>query len=171
MDKITDGSQLIANVLLDETDKRPVWIQAWGGINTISRALKTIEEEHPGQMAEVASKIRLYLIFEQDSTFQSYILPHWGKYKITTIISDQFEALAYHWKKLQPEKNQMYFDGQWMKENILESHGPLCSLYKAHKADDEGFVEGDFRSEGDSPAFLHNIDTGLRNMESPDWGG
>ena len=30
---------------------------------------------------------------------------------------------------------------------------------------------GTFRSEGDSPAFLHTINTGLRNMESPDWGG
>lgn len=171
MDKISDGSQLIVDVLLDETDQRPVWIQAWGGINTIARAMKTIEEEHPERMAEVAAKMRLYLIFEQDSTFQNYILPHWGKYKIATIISDQFEAIAYHWKKLQPKENHKYFDGHWMKENILKNHGPLCALYKAHKAGDEGFIEGDFRSEGDSPAFLNNIETGLRNMESPEWGG
>ena len=32
-------------------------------------------------------------------------------------------------------------------------------------------MEGDFRSEGDSPAFLHTIVTGLRSLESPDWGG
>jgi hypothetical protein len=65
-----------------------------------------------------------------------------------------------------------YYVGTWMKENILENHGPLCSLYKAHKAGEkEGFDDGDFRSEGDSPAFIHNIITGLRNMESPDWGG
>ena len=36
---------------------------------------------------------------------------------------------------------------------------------------DKGFDEGDFRSEGDSPAFLHTIPTGLRSMESPEWGG
>ena len=58
-----------------------------------------------------------------------------------------------------------------MKENILLDHGPLCSQYEAHKDGDAGFVDGDFRSEGDSPAFLHSIVTGLRNMESPDWGG
>jgi hypothetical protein len=40
-------------------------------------------------MAEVAKKIRLYLIWEQDNTYQSYIRPHWGKFEITTIISDQ----------------------------------------------------------------------------------
>ncbi len=171
MDSITPGSQLIAKVLLDETDNRPVWIQAWGGPNTIARALKTIEEEHPERMAEVAEKMRLFLIWEQDSTYQSYIRPHWGKYNIPTIISDQFEAIAYRWKNIQPEEMHQFFNGSWMKENILDGHGPLCSLYKAHGEGEEGFDEGDFRSEGDSPSFLHNIVTGLRNMESPDWGG
>jgi hypothetical protein len=85
-----------------------------------------------------------------------------------TIISDQFEAIAYRWETNQPKEMHRYFLGAWMKENILENHGPLCSLYKAHT----GFFEsGDFRSEGDSPAFMHQINTGLRNLESPDWGG
>jgi len=168
---VTDGSQLIVDVLLDDTDSRPIWLQAWGGINTIARALKTIEEEHPERMAEVANKIRLYCIFEQDDTFQTYILPHWGKYKITTIISDQFEAIAYRWKKILPKEQHQYFNGNWMRKNILKDHGPLCALYKSHKESDDGFVENDFRSEGDSPAFLHNIVTGLRSMESPDMGG
>jgi hypothetical protein len=67
-----------------------------------------------------------------------------------------------------------------LKPNILEDHGALCSLYKAHVpgshglSGDTAFVTGDFRSEGDSPAFLHLINTGLRNAESPasgGWGG
>jgi len=164
MDAITAGSQHIVKVLLDESDDHPVWLQAWGGPNTIARALKTIEEEHSGEMAYVANKIRFFFIWEQDSTYQVYIRPHWGKYEIPTIISDQFEAIAYRWDQVQPEKMQKYFVGAWMKENILEDHGALCSLYKAHE-------NGDFRSEGDSPAFLHTIVTGLRNLESPDWGG
>jgi len=171
MDEVTAGSQLIVKVLLDETDDRPIWLQAWGGPNTIARALKTIEEEHPERMAEVAKKMRFFFIWEQDSTYQAYIKPHWGKYEITTIISDQFVTIAYHWKKCLPKEMHKYFVGDWMKENILENHGPLCALYKAHKDGDEGFDDGDFRSEGDSPAFLHQIMTGLRNLESPDWGG
>ena len=171
MDAITPGSQHIAKVLLDESDDRPVWLQAWGGPNTIARALKTIEEEHPEKMAYVANKIRFFFIWEQDSTFQAYIRPHWGKYGIPTIISDQFEAIAYRWKKCQPKEMHPYFEGAWMKENILENHGLLCSLYKAHKKRDSEFEDGDFRSEGDSPAFLHTIVTGLRNLESPGWGG
>ena len=171
MEEVTPGSKRIVEVLLDETDPRPIWIQAWGGINTIARALKTIEEEHPERMAEVATKIRFFFIWEQDNTYQSYVRPHWGKYNIPTIISDQFIALFYHWKKYVPAEEQAYLAGSWMKPNILENHGPLCALYKGHVEGDKGFDDGDFRSEGDSPAFLHTIPTGLRNMESPDWGG
>ncbi|GGZ23700.1 hypothetical protein GCM10007049_15870 [Echinicola pacifica] len=164
MTEITPGSTHIVKVLLDETDDRPIWIQAWGGTNTIARALKTIEEEHPDKMEYVASKMRLYLIWEQDVTYQEYIRPHWGKYNIPTIISDQFEAIAYRWAKVQPKEMQPYFEGPWMKANILENHGHLAAIYPAME-------NGDFRSEGDSPAFMHTIDTGLRSMESPDYGG
>ncbi len=171
MDSITPGSQHIAKVLLDRSDDRPVWIQAWGGTNTIARALKTIQEEHPEEMEYVAGKIRFFFIWEQDSTYQSYIRPSWGKYNILTIISDQFEAIAYRWKRIQPEEMQDYFTGTWMKEHILQDHGPLCALYRAHTGESEEFDEGNFRSEGDSPSFMHAIGTGLRNMESPDYGG
>jgi hypothetical protein len=51
-----------------------------------------------------------------------------------------------------------------MNENIKNNHGPLCSLYKS-------LDNGDFRSEGDSPSFMHAIPTGLRNLENPGWGG
>jgi hypothetical protein len=177
MDEITPGSQHIVEVLLDDSDPRPIWIQAWGGTNTIARTLKTIEERHPERMAVVAKKIRFFFIWEQDSTYQSYIRPHWEKYNIPTIISDQFWAIAYEWNKILPEDKQTYFKSDWMKANILEDHGALCALYKSHVPGSEGltgdasFNDGDFRSEGDSPAFLHMIPTGLRSMESPGYGG
>lgn len=179
MDSITPGSQHIVKVLLDESDDRPIWLQAWGGTNTIARALKTIEEEHPDKMEYVANKMRFFFIWEQDSTYQSYIRPHWGKYNILTIICDQFWAIAYQWDKILPKDKIDYFNVDWMKSNILEDHGPLCSLYQAYKGgdDNEGWgagspkQKGSFRSEGDSPSFLHVIPTGLRNMKSPDYGG
>lgn len=164
MDSITPGSQHIVRVLLDETDDRPVWLQAWGGMNTIARALKTIEDEHPDKMTYVANKIRFFFIWEQDETFQTYIRPRWGMYNIPTIISDQFIALFYKWKEYIPSEQQKFLVGEWMNENIKIDHGPLCSLYKS-------LDNGDFRSEGDSPSFMHAIPTGLRSLESPDWGG
>lgn len=179
MDSITPGSRHIVKVLLDETENQPIWILAWGGTNTIARALKTIEKEHPEKMDYVAGKLRLFFIWEQDSTYQAYIRPNWGKYDILTIISDQFWAIAYQWDKILPEDKIDYFKDDWMKSNILKDHGPLCSLYQAYKGgdDNEGWnagspkQKGAFRSEGDSPAFLQIIPTGLRNMESPGYGG
>ena len=177
MTEITAGSRRIVEVLLEESDSRPIWLQAWGGPNTIARALRTIEEDHPDRMEELARKIRFFFIWEQDDTYQRYILPSWGKYQIPTIISDQFWAIAYQWNKILPEDKQVNFRADWMKANILTDHGALCSLYKAHVPGSHGlsgdtdFDPGDFRSEGDSPAFLHTIPTGLGNMESPDFGG
>ena len=177
MDAVTPGSQRIVDVLLDTSDPRPVWLQAWGGTNTIARALLTIEREHPERMAEVAEKMRFFFIWEQDSTYQAYIRPHWGKYGIPTIVSDQFWAIAYQWNKILPPDERRYFEAAWMKEHLLEGHGALCSLYAAHVpgshglSGDTAFTPGDFRSEGDSPAFLHAIPTGLRSLESPDYGG
>lgn len=177
MDSITSGSKHIAKVLLDESDDQPIWIQAWGGTNTIARALKSIEEDHPEKMKYVANKLRFFFIWEQDSTYQSYIRPHWGKYNIPTIISDQFWAVAYQWNKILPKDKLKYFKSDWMTSNILEDHGALCSLYKAHVEGSHGlsgdtdFHVGDFRSEGDSPAFIHTINTGLRNLENPSYGG
>lgn len=165
MEEVTAGSRHIVKVLLDESDRRPVWLQAWGGPNTIARALKTIEEQHPDRMAEVAKKIRFFFIWEQDNTYQSYIRPHWGRLGIRTIMSDQFLAFAYeHQRKAVPPEMQRYFSGAWMTENLLRNHGPLLDLYKAQD-------DGRFRSEGDSPSFLHVIPNGLRSWESPDWGG
>jgi hypothetical protein len=141
--------------------------------------LRSIEEDHPEKMETVAKKLRFFFIWEQDSTYQSYIRPHWGKYNIPTIICDQFWAIAYQWDKIMPEDKLNYFKNDWMKLNILEGHGPLCSLYEAYKGGDdkEGFIagpiksKGDFRSEGDSPAFIYTINTGLRSLESPAYGG
>ncbi|QKJ30724.1 DUF1593 domain-containing protein [Mucilaginibacter mali] len=164
MTAMTPGADLITKVLLNDADKRPIWLLAWGGTNTIARALKTIEERHPEKMGAVANKMRFYLIWEQDSTYQTYIKPHWGKYNIPTIIADQFEAIAYRWAETQPEEMHPYFQSAWMKQNILENHGPLTAIYQA-------MPNGDFRSEGDSPSFIYLIPTGLRSMESPSYGG
>jgi len=159
----TEGAELIANVLLDDSDPRPVWIQAWGGCNTIARALKIIQEDHPERMKEAAGRLRLFLIWEQDQSYQEYIRPNWEQYNIPTIISDQFDCMAYIWPKVLPETTRKYFEADWMKKHILDGHGPLCTAYEANN--------GSFHAEGDTPAFLHAIPNGLRSMESPDWGG
>ncbi len=162
MEEVTPGSRFITELLLDEEDSRPIWFQAWGGLNTLARALKSIEEEHPDKMAAVAAKIRIYTIWEQDDTYRDYILPVWGRFDIPTIFSDQFWAIGYSWRELVPEDVHRYFQAAWIRENILDGHGPLCALYPNRN--------GNFISEGDSPSFIYNIRTGLNDMDHPEWG-
>lgn len=159
----TEGAKFIAELLLDETDSRPIWIQAWGGCNTISRALKIIQEDYPEKMEYAAKKMRLFLIWEQDETYQNYIRPKWEHFNIPTIISDQFDCMAYIWPKVLPNDVQTYFESDWMTNNIIENHGALCSVYENNQEA--------FNAEGDTPAFLHSIPNGLRSMESPSYGG
>lgn len=145
----TEGARFIADILLDNSDSRPIWLQAWGGCNTIAAALKIIQEDHPERMAEVASRLRLYLIWEQDETYQQYIRPQWEPYGIPTIISDQFDCMAYIWPKVLPSEVKPYFEKAWMKTQILEGHGPLCDAYPNK--------QGAFNAEGDTPAFLQSF--------------
>jgi len=55
MDRDTPGSDRIVEVLLDDKPG-PIYLQAWGGTNTIARALWKIQHQHPGQMARVSRK-------------------------------------------------------------------------------------------------------------------
>ena len=102
----TEGAMWIAKLLLDDTDPRPIWLQAWGGCNTIAAALNYIRHEHPDRMADVAMKVRLFLIWEQDTTYQTQIRDAWERFNIPTIISDQFDCMAYIWPKVLPSANQ-----------------------------------------------------------------
>ncbi len=168
MKKVTPGSQHIVQVLLDD-QPGPVYLQAWGGTNTIARALKTIQDQHPDEMDRVSKKAILFLILDQDPTFREYIQPNWPD--LQTLISHQFGAIAYDWDRHIPQEHHSLFQGPWMREHILLKHGPLCARYEAHKKKRKRFVKDDFRSEGDSPAFMHQIRNGLGSLHHPNYGG
>ena len=162
MEKPTPGSERIAAVLLDD-DPSPVWLQVWGGANTIARALKSIEESNGKRKAEVTRKAKIFLIASQDPKAEEYILKNWpGIYIVRS--SGAYLALAYRWEQVMTPAEQKLFDRDWMAKNILQDHGSLCAAYEVRK-------DGAFRSEGDSPAFMHLIDVGLRNLEQPNYGG
>ena len=168
MEKETPGSNQIVRVLLDDKPG-PVYLQAWGGTNTIARALKTIQEENRGEMERVSRKAILFVILDQDKTLREYILPNWPDLQV--LVSHQFGAIAYDWDRRIPERLHAFFRGPWMREHILDGHGPLCARYEAHQKARGRFGKYDFRSEGDSPAFMHQIRNGLGGMVHPSYGG
>jgi len=161
MDTDTPGSNRIVEVLLDNKPG-PVYLQAWGGTNTIARALWKIQHEHPQRMEAVSRKAILYIILDQDDTLRKYIIPNWPRLQVLGSFR-QFACIAYRWYEKMPAQQRHFFERRWMEENILRGHGPLCAMYEAN--------QGRFRSEGDSPSFMHQIDVGLRSLEHPSFGG
>jgi len=161
MEKDSPGADRIVQVLLDREPGR-VYLQAWGGTNTIAKALSTIQKEHPAEMERVSRKAVVYIILDQDDTFRKYIEPNWPTLEVLGSFN-QFGVLAYDWAVSMPPAMRVFFERPWLEGNITVDRGPLAGAYVPY--------EGAFRSEGDSPSFMHQIDVGLRSLESPAYGG
>ncbi|MCS5491006.1 nucleoside hydrolase-like domain-containing protein [Algoriphagus limi] len=196
MEKDTPGSDYIKEKLLDD-DMEPIYLQVWGGTNTIARALKSIEDQYKTTAEwesiyqKIVDKAIIYAILDQDATYGKYIAPNWPDIKIY-YNSSQFWCFAYPWKQAVPELQHFLFEGDFMGNEIINNHGPLLKQYYSYgdgqkqEGDDE-HIHGDptklenaqwgtfgiydFISEGDSPAYLHLIDVGLDNLNHPEWGG
>lgn len=196
MAKDTEGSDFIKAKLLDDNTE-PLYLQVWGGTNTIARALKSIEDEYKNtkQWASIYKKVSdkaiIYAILDQDATYQKYIAPNWKDIKIY-YNANQFWCFAYFWKTAAPKSMHPYLEGKFMGEKIINNHGPLTKMYYSYgdgnppagELDDiysdpskikknmwGSFSQYDFISEGDSPAFFHLIDVGLGNLQDPSIGG
>lgn len=152
----TPGSRLIIDVLLDD-DPRPVWLQAWGGTNTIAQAFWRLRASHStAELDRALAKARVYAVADQDSTIW------WLRESFPTLalaLSYQFTAINYEHEG-HPYSDHDMFSERWMRENVKEGHGPLGAAYPQQ-----------YFSEGDSPAFLHLVDTGLRSAQDLSWGG
>jgi hypothetical protein len=64
----SDGSEWIISVI-DQDDDRPVWVQAWGGVNTLAQALWKLKHTRPEREVEaIVKKLRVYTISDQDNS-------------------------------------------------------------------------------------------------------
>lgn len=132
MDQSTEGSELIKKALLDD-DQRTLYLMAWGGTNTIARALQDIEKEYKGtaQWNAIREKIIKKTVIpacgEQDMTYSNYIAEEWPEIKFMSC--SQMSSYAYMWRT-QPEddsKQTLYAD--YMLRNLTRNHGPLMDNY------------------------------------------
>lgn len=140
----SDGSEHIIATVDRKGDKRPVWLLAWGGTNTIAQALwKVRETRSEKELKTFISKIRVYDILGQDDA---------GAW-----IAKEFPELVYI------RNTEVYGWGpsdSWIDKNV-QGIGPLGQAYP----------DRIWATEGDSPAFMFLLANGLNVPEHIDYGG
>ena len=157
------GSKLIIKIA-DESDDRPVWIQAWGGGNTLAQAIWRVKEERSEEELKVfLHKLRMYTITDQDRSYKG---------------GTPYDVSSHQWMRREFEKDLFFIwdECAWKFQNgtgksnwdkyatHIQQHGNLGKIYPKYK----------YGVEGDTPAFLYIMPVGLNNPEIPNqgsWGG
>ena len=128
--KDSPGSELIISVVDKKKDQRPVWLAAWGGMNTVAQALWKVKHTRSEKaFKKFISKIRIYDVLGQDDA---------GAW-----IAKNFPEIIYI------RNREVYGWGpsdQWIKENIQS-----CLPFGKH------YPNRVWAGEGDSPSFLFPI--------------
>src|SRR5574344_96273 len=176
----TPGSLLIKKCIMDDREDL-LFLQVWGGTDTIAAALRSIEDAYKNKPQwrdvynKVCKKIQIWIDLDQDNTVNDYILPHWPGVKIIMSYS-QFGAFAYGWRHLVPEGLHKYLKGEFMGRYIANKSNALSQIYYNNLTDPSIPLSPkeknlDFLSEGDTPNYFYILDNGLRSWEDPSWGG
>lgn len=168
-DQPSEGARLIIEAT-DRTDARPLWINVWGGANTLAEALSRVRGTRtPIELAAFISKLRVYSISDQDDA-GSWIRREFPDlfYIVQPSTQDGDEYARATWTGISGDLFYRNGDGadittvtnEWLDANI-RAKGPLGRHYPQ-------FL---IIMEGDTPAFLHLIPNGLESYRNPSWGG
>lgn len=142
--KDSPGSELIIAAVDKKGDDRPVWVIAWGGMNTIAQAIwKVRHTRSEREFKRFLGKIRIYDILGQDDAGA------WIAHNFPDILYIRNKHV-YGWPP----------SDEWIKDHI-QCHGSLGKAYPNRM----------WATEGDSPAFLYLYANGLNVPDSVDYGG
>ncbi|WP_425826858.1 nucleoside hydrolase-like domain-containing protein [Streptomyces fractus] len=131
MSRDTEGSDLIKRVLLDDRPGQ-VFLQAWGGPNTIARALKSIEDEYrgthrwPAIYKKIVNKAVITSFGQQDTTFEKYIKPHWPEIQNREVATSIW---GYGARDVARPDDAHYLSAGWTKANVSDV-GPMGAAYR-----------------------------------------
>jgi hypothetical protein len=127
----TDGSRYIKAAILDD-EPGQLFLQAWGGPNTIARALLSIQEDYEDTpqwaaiQQKVYDKVVLTSFGQQDDTFRDYIRPNWPKL-------DQREVSTSIWgygaRSSALPQWQYLLSPEWTAANV-STVGPMGASYR-----------------------------------------
>lgn len=127
----TEGSDLIKRAILDE-DPRTLYLQAWGGTNTIARALKSIEDQHKGTagweqlQAKINKKVVIPALGFQDVAYADYISKAWPGVKVLQMSGSGINSSCL---SQATAETRPYCQGPFMATNLKYGHGPLLNHY------------------------------------------
>lgn len=173
----TEGSDYIKDIILDD-DPRLLYIQSWGGINTVVRALLSIEAEYKetGQWGavyrKVCDKVRILGVISgvgQDNSWKDHAAKMW---KDIVMLRTQFGYGGFFAAKTTQEDSVHTYRAPWLKENIKFGHGPLMG--KTILMGDGTYIKGepDNRQFGQITYIDWNMESMPRvDLDQYDWLG
>ena len=132
MDAPTEGSELIRRAILDD-DPRTLYVQVWGGTNTLARALLDIQNayesrpEWPALRQKIMKKVVITACGEQDPTYRSYIAENWPDMQFVKTL--QMKSYAYPWFVMPEGESKDSLRAAFMKAEILNGKSALASGY------------------------------------------
>ena len=131
-EKPSAGSELIKARILDD-DPRPLYLQVWGGTNTIARALMDIQAEYEGTCTwaalykKITDKVIITACGEQDPAYREYIAEEWpGIMFVKTL---QMESYAYSWLGMPECESKDTLKAEFMQREILNGKSALADGY------------------------------------------
>lgn len=132
MEAPSEGSELIRARILDD-DERPLYLQVWGGTNTIARALMDIENEYkdrpewPALHQKITKKVIITACGEQDPAYRQYVAESWPG--IAFVKTLQMRSYAYPWFSMPEGESKDTLRAAFMKPEILDGSSALTNGY------------------------------------------
>lgn len=132
MEGPTEGSELIRRAILDG-DPRTLYLQVWGGCNTIARALNDIQHEYedtPGWQAlreKIMHKVVITACGEQDENYRTVIAENWPD--ILFVKTLQMMSYAYGWFTMPEGESKDTLKAPFMRRALHTSGSALASGY------------------------------------------
>lgn len=171
----TEGSELIRKAILDD-DERTLYLQVWGGCNTIVRALMDIQAEFgntpqwPALHEKLTKKIVITACGEQDETYRTYLAEEWPD--ILFVKTLQMGSYAYTWFHMPEGESKDSLRGDFMKREILNGKSALADGYCTWMDGKEYEGEGPEGQFGSNPNILEEwfgANFGLKSYQQYDF--
>lgn len=131
----TAGSRRIADCILDARED-PLYLQSWGGVNTIVRALLSIYEQYRDTKDweniwdKVVKKVRILGVFGgygQDNSFLDQKIPE--RFPGIQCLRTPYHYASFLTVHLAQEDARPLFGADFMASHIKTGHGPLLARY------------------------------------------